>query len=83
MVVVVRFLSAALGGQETSRPDAPTQIHMIEAPDLATESADGSDAGLCLVPFDGIPDEKNPVSTRILLETLTSERRAPGTGPRR
>jgi signal transduction histidine kinase len=25
---------------------------------------------------DGIPDEKNPLSTRILLETLTSERRA-------
>jgi len=35
----LRFLSAALGGQATTTPKVPTQIAMIEAPDLATETA--------------------------------------------
>jgi ATP-dependent helicase/nuclease subunit B len=35
----LRFLSMALGGQVTSTPDAPAQIAMVEAPDLATETA--------------------------------------------
>jgi len=40
---------------------------------LATESADGSDAGLCLVPFDGIPQEMVEFGRHAKERVLTRE----------
>ncbi len=40
---------------------------------LATESADGSDAGLCVVPFDGIPDEMVEFGRHAKERVLTRE----------